>query len=320
MRNNIKYITGVLFFILLLSGPAFGAFNQLDYSARSVGMGNVFVAVADDSSALFANPSGIGNMKSWEVQLSYNKLVIGTGADIGENYLGVVYPMKNYGSLGFSWYTFGDTVYSETVYQLAYAYSALNSSFGVNVKYLSNAFAANDWTNINPYFSSLSKNVFSFGVSFCSRFFNDFTVGFFMDDFNSPDIGLSTEERLPVTLKGGVSYRQKDTLVAIEIISRANLTKFQVGGEINGFKAGDLGLMSFRLGAGFGDGSYFNICAGTGLKFNIPLVGAGCSFDYGFMLPTAFADGTAGTHKFTLTFTELYNLKDDKLNPEGGLK
>ena len=304
----------------MLPGLVFAAFNQLDYSARSLGMGNVFVSVADDSASLFANPSGIANMKSWEVQASYNKLVIGTGDDIGENYLGVVYPTKNYGSFGLSWYSFGDTAYSETIYQLAYSYSALNSCFGVNIKYLSNAFASNDWTNINPYFNALSKSVFSFGFSFYSRFFNDFAVGLFIDDFNSPDIGLSSEERLPVTLKGGVSYRQKDTVLAVELISRANLTKVQVGGEITGFRAGDIGLMSFRLGAGFGDGSYFNLFAGTGLKFNIPMIGAGCSFDYGFMLPTGFADGTAGTHKFTLTFTELYKLKEDKSNPEEGLR
>ena len=320
MRNRTSLLAGVLTIMLLLPGMIYAAFNQLDYSARSFGMGDVFVAVADDACSLYANPAGIANMKVWEAQLTYNKLMIGTGDDLGENYVGVVYPTKGNGVFGLSMYTFGDTVYSETVYQLAYAYSALNSSFGVNIKYMSNTFAANDWTNINPYFNTLSKSVLSFGLSFHSKFSNDFAVGLFVDDFNSPDIGLSSEEKLPVTLKGGISYRQKDMVVAMELISRGNLSKVQVGTELTGFRAGDLGIMSFRLGAGFGDGSYFNLSAGTGLKFNIPLIGAGCSFDYGFMLPTAFADGTAGTHKFTLTFTELYKLKDDKVNPEEGLR
>ena len=196
MRNRTSLLAGVLTIMLLLPGMIYAAFNQLDYSARSFGMGDVFVAVADDACSLYANPAGIANMKVWEAQLTYNKLMIGTGDDLGENYVGVVYPTKGNGVFGLSMYTFGDTVYSETVYQLAYAYSALNSSFGVNIKYMSNTFAANDWTNINPYFNTLSKSVLSFGLSFHSKFFNDFAVGLFVDDFNSPDIGLSSEEKL----------------------------------------------------------------------------------------------------------------------------
>ncbi len=42
--------------------------------ARALGMGSAFIAVADDYSALFSNPSGLGLLKKQEVQLGFQNL------------------------------------------------------------------------------------------------------------------------------------------------------------------------------------------------------------------------------------------------------
>ena len=304
----------VLAIQLAFAGGLYPAFNGLDYSARSFGMGSAFIAVGEDICSIQACPAGLANLKSWQVGMTYSRLSMGV-ADIGENYIAAACSLKDYGAVGLSWYSMGDPVYSETVYTLAYAYAALNSSFGVDIKYMTKGFASNEWTTANTaYFTALSKSVLSFGFSVQSQILKDISVALFMDDFNSPDVGISSEERLPVTLKGGLAYRMKDSTVALQLVSRANIMRFQGGVEATGFNLGDFGLMSFRLGSGVGT-NYFNITGGLGVKFNIPGVGLGCSFDYGVMFPFNYAEGNVGTHKVSLTVTDMF--RDIKKNVEG---
>ena len=304
----------LIFAAALITCTGYSAFNNLDYSARTFGMGSASVAIFDDYSSIYACPAGLSALKTWQVGLSYSRLNLLT-ADIGESYIALAYPLKQYGTLGFGWYNMGDLVYSETIYTLAYSFSAMNSSVGVNIKFMTKAYTSNEWTTINSeYFTALSKSVLSFGFSISSQVLRDISIGFFIDDFNEPDIGISAEERLPVTLKGGLAYRMKDTVAGFEVVSRADVLKFQIGAESSGLKLGDFGMFSFRLGSGFGPNSYLNLTAGMGIRFNPGLAGLGMSFDYGFMFPFGFAGGNAGTHKASLTITEMY--RDLMKNPQ----
>lgn len=78
-----------------------GLANPLDnsgISARAVGMGWAFVGVADDSSALFWNPAGLGDLKNPEVALHHNSWLAG----IIQETAVVALPMGNLGGFGFS--------------------------------------------------------------------------------------------------------------------------------------------------------------------------------------------------------------------------
>jgi hypothetical protein len=57
---------------LLLTNPCFG-YDDLGSSARARGMGNSFVAVADDPSAVFYNPAGLAALKTWHLSLLYDR-------------------------------------------------------------------------------------------------------------------------------------------------------------------------------------------------------------------------------------------------------
>ena len=52
-------------------------------SARSVGLGNTFVAIADDPSAIFANPAGVRQMKNFQVSYT-NVSLLYSGVDGGD--------------------------------------------------------------------------------------------------------------------------------------------------------------------------------------------------------------------------------------------
>lgn len=76
-----------LTFLLLLGGLApaavnsvAGLANPLDNagaSARALGMGSAYVGVADDSAALFWNPSGLGGLRNTELALHHNSWLAG---------------------------------------------------------------------------------------------------------------------------------------------------------------------------------------------------------------------------------------------------
>jgi hypothetical protein len=67
---------GVIAVLILLSGPAMAAWNAGSYlkfgiGARPLGMGNSFVAVVDDATAIYWNPAGLIRAEEHQAFLSY---------------------------------------------------------------------------------------------------------------------------------------------------------------------------------------------------------------------------------------------------------
>jgi tetratricopeptide (TPR) repeat protein len=73
-----------------------GEFLRYGVGARALGMGRAFTAVADDASAIYWNPAGLGQLDSWEVTTMYNNLFL----DTWYGYFGGIYPYKNHGTFG----------------------------------------------------------------------------------------------------------------------------------------------------------------------------------------------------------------------------
>jgi hypothetical protein len=115
MSTRIKIASALC--LAALAAPAFGGVNSVasladplgngGASARALGMGSAFVGLADDSSALFWNPAGLGTLQNAEVALHHNSWLAGIiqetlvgalplgrlgGAALSANYV-------NYGSL-----------------------------------------------------------------------------------------------------------------------------------------------------------------------------------------------------------------------------
>jgi len=98
-----KYI-GLLLIVLL---PLYADFAKLGTSGaqflkigvgRGAAMGEAFVAIADDASAAFWNPSGLGHLNNREITLQHNEWI----ADIRHEYLSVVLPLGGFGTMGIS--------------------------------------------------------------------------------------------------------------------------------------------------------------------------------------------------------------------------
>lgn len=94
----------ILFLVSLLPGFCFGQakvgasgaqFLEIGVSARAVGMGEAFIGLVDDASAVYYNPAGLTQLESREVILTH----IDYPADINYEFLGLGYPTPRIGGV-----------------------------------------------------------------------------------------------------------------------------------------------------------------------------------------------------------------------------
>ncbi|MCJ7507099.1 MAG: PorV/PorQ family protein, partial [candidate division Zixibacteria bacterium] len=91
-----RLLLGCMLFLLLPAlafgqakvGTAGAQFLKIGVSARAVGMGEAFLAISDDASAIYYNPAGLVQLNGLEVMASH----IDYPAGINYEFLGVAYP------------------------------------------------------------------------------------------------------------------------------------------------------------------------------------------------------------------------------------
>lgn len=118
-----RLILGSLLAILLLPGLLYGQakvatagaqFLEIGVSGRAIGMGEAFVAVANDASAMYYNPAGLTQLYDREVVLSHISYV----ADIRYDFAGLAYPLYRLGGvLGVGFYSLDAGDMDETTYE-----------------------------------------------------------------------------------------------------------------------------------------------------------------------------------------------------------
>ncbi len=80
------------------AGTSSGTFLKIGVGARAVGLGESFVAVANDPSAIFWNPAGLASMQRQEVELNH----VSWPGDVNYEHLAYVLPVRRLGgSLAF---------------------------------------------------------------------------------------------------------------------------------------------------------------------------------------------------------------------------
>jgi len=169
-------------------GTTAAGFLNIDVGARAIGMGGAFVAVADDPTAMYWNPSGVALLSKSETLFSHTRWI----ADISFDYAGVIVPLPRIGTFGANaTFVTMDEMERTTILQpegtgetfsvgmyafgLCYAKRLTDRfSIGFNLKYI----------NEKIYHSTAHGVAFDIGTLFTTQF-NDMKIGMSISNFGT---------------------------------------------------------------------------------------------------------------------------------------
>ncbi|HTR80658.1 MAG TPA: PorV/PorQ family protein, partial [Bacteroidota bacterium] len=80
------------------SGTTAASFLEISVGAPAIGMGGAFVSLSNDPTALYWNPAGIAMLTGTDALLAHTDWI----ADTRFDFAGLVLPVGNFGTLGFS--------------------------------------------------------------------------------------------------------------------------------------------------------------------------------------------------------------------------
>lgn len=312
-------IAGCLLFALSgEAGDVGGAFSPKEWdSARARGMGDAFVAVADDASAINANPGGLAIMDHASATFDYADLY-GRGL-IKTSAFGAVFPTR-WGVHGFSYRGYRVTFdpypekYNETTLGYSYAYAFGPLALGTTLKYygVSSDFAQGTATGG--------------GIDFGARYqlTNRWALGASIQNaYSNLKWGTGTSEDVPTTWRLGAAYRISErwlTSCEYDGVSGEAVDKFKMGTEYwilrpsrprpqtsrsadkSFFETDESAALSsypvsFAVRGGFEKNQ-------SGAATFIPTMGAGLGygpvrFDYAYIYDK---DDIGSTHRYALTY------------------
>ncbi|MFA5140216.1 MAG: LysM peptidoglycan-binding domain-containing protein [Elusimicrobiota bacterium] len=287
-----------LMLLLLGSRPALAAYDDLGAAARAIGMGNAFVAIADDGQAGYYNPAGLASLPRPELVSSYGRLYMGLddGSSLAAGYAAYAHPLGNErGGLAVSWSNMSlSGAYQEDMFRLSYGRDLSESwSAGMSLKWLMLKIGQDEYTARDPVFDyggkdSVSSVSMDMGTQL--RLGENYRLGLALTDLNRPNIGFSVQERVPLGFKLGAARVGKLLNLASDVSYRDRDLKVFTGVER---------LLADRFcvrgGLGIGTRQFANISVGFGLVERFFRV------DYAFLYPVSGPSATAGSHRLGLS-------------------
>ncbi len=317
MKQTVAYrrifMPGLLGFLVWLAIATGGYAYFFDYGVgvRPTGMGQAFVAVADDANAVNYNPAGLATLERYELTMMLSSLFTGfegrlyNGARdaLGYSYVGVAVPVDpEIGYFGASWTQFGSYFYHENTFNVGYArtltYKTETMHVGANLKILNWSVQGNDYTE------PLSKTAFTADIAALYPLPKNFVAGLCIENIIPANVGLTTYEEVPRNFRLGASWSQDlkplgavidNVLVSFELVNRSymqNKNTVRFGAESWFFD----GIAAARMGV---NSTEFTISL-SGKHLLRELNDVLLQVDYSFSLPFYIQD-TYGSHRVALT-------------------
>jgi hypothetical protein len=298
-------------------------------SARAWGLGQSFVAVADDATAMYWNPGGLAFLEGTHISLTHSQLIPMLADDVYFETFNVAHNIPDIGTVGLSaiyltygkwWETTagGEEVAEHTSYEFAFGgYYALK---------LSNAAALGLGLKVCHVFLAPATEATSFKEGAGTSFAADFgVIGHPTDRISygvaiqnvGPNMSFIEKDDsapLPRTLRGGVAFKpfvgeDYSTMVSLEatkaligldeIFSKGKFSEVRRDATLNGgFELTFANFVSPRTGYIYDpDGKIKGFTFGFGVR--VP-VGGGLSFDYA-SVPKA--EDLGRENKFSLDYS-----------------
>lgn len=282
--------------ICLAAQPSWGAFQSTFVSPQSAAMGSASLSAKNDSTTLFTNPAGLGRLDLVDTYFMYNKLYAGlegTG-DIGEGFITVGVPTR-IGAFGLGWGGFrASGLKQERTLAVSFA-RAINKTFqaGLALKHLHHSYliGSDPLAAQDPVFENgTSRSAFAFDAGLIASISGPWKLGVAVRNINSPDVGLSEEDRVPREVQAGLTFDGAPT--GLKVMADLSLREAGAQGEkgpvipalgIEKAVAGD--RLAFRFGV-----NPLEFSGGFGLK-----MGA-IGFDYALTFKRNLIQDNMGSH------------------------
>ncbi|MDI6792436.1 MAG: PorV/PorQ family protein [bacterium] len=260
-------------------GTTSASFLKIGVGAKATGMGEAFGGIADNSTAIYWNPAGLGFLKTNELSYMHNIWF----QETTHGFLGYAHPLQGFTlGVGIDYLTMGEIEETTEVSpegtgkKLAAKddkalFLALSKrikedlSLGINLKYIRQKVADE---SANAYASDL-------GLLYK---FSRLNLGLTLQNLGTNMEFADEESSLPFNIKAGLAYKGiKNTTLALDVnLPKDNKTSYHLGGE---YWIGD--LLAVRAG-------YNSHISGNELgKFNL---GEGLSAGFGVNLKAVRLD------------------------------
>ena len=303
----LSVLVGLLFIVQSSEGVV--NIQNVGSGARAQGLGNSFVAVADNADAVFANPAGLGQVSQRQVSYTNVSLLYAgiEGDDLGQHVVSYAQPLGDKMGLGLGYERIGSSLMSENGAFVSLSYQVERRlQVGLSAKYLFWSVGAipDDDGRADPLSNQSAGNVgVDLGLLWQSPV-QGAQVGVLVKNINQPNVaygevaGDADAGALPMDVHVGVGYRlSSQSLVSVQYVRR-DLTGegsddgLVVGGEtqlVEGLllRAGGRRLLSEDAGGGLN--------AGLGYQWN-QLV-----FDYAYDIGLDLTE-TNGAHRFSFAY------------------
>lgn len=319
--------SGRIFWLLAVSGCLWSSgswayFIPAGLGVRPAGMGEAFVAVADDTNALLYNPAGLARIEQIELMGMYASLYThldaelysGQHAEFGYNYLALSAPVSLLaGTVGAGWLQFNTSFYHENTFILGYGKDlripylsdwGVKLKGGLSLKALGWNVDANEYTGDPALFPSQQQGKWNgtADIGLLASAGENLYFGFSVENVIPADMGLMMPEPLKPVFRAGGAYTLKfqthwieELAMAVEVMERDDLSSDRftpkAGMEARFFRD----LIAVRAGTTSEQAS-----AGLGFAYQRPEAPIGVQLDYAFAWPYRIL-GTDGSHRLGLT-------------------
>lgn len=268
-------------------------FLTLGVGSRSLGMGDAYVAAANDPAAMQYNPATLASIDATAITFMHRAWIQGTNAE----FLAFASGLGDV-SLGFSVYsvTTGDIEVRDAPGPATETFTARNAALGISIAYALSPEFSLGVTAKYLYEKILIEDAggMAFDVGGVYALPAGLTVGAAVSNIGSISELGAESSKLPTLLRGGASYSATLTGAPVRLTGSLDLLT-PLGDGTSHVHFGAEGLLYGSIGvrAGFQTGyEARGFTAGTGIRQGIVAV------DYAFM-PTKYDLGT--THAITLT-------------------
>ncbi len=266
-------------------GTAAAQFLEIPVGARSVGMGDAFLATANDVSAIYYNAAGLTNLTRREVTFTHNVWVAG----ISHEFAAFAMPVRQLGGVvGISAIalTTGDMKERTVGHPEGTGRTFTASDLAVGITYsrkMTDRFSAGvTWKYVGEYYADVKANSWAADVgALYVTAFRGLRIGMNMTNFG-PDITmLKNAYPLPMSFNLGLAMEayesgpHKLTVGWSGSHPNDNLEKFQFGTE---YWYNDM----FALRAGYKFGAWDADRFGVGVGAKIPISTTTFKVDYAF--------------------------------------